>query len=37
MDKRRRRLVTLAALAIVAVGLYGFTLLRFGAMLKDAG
>lgn len=37
MDKRRRLRVTLAVLAVAAVGLYAVTLLRFGIMLKDAG
>jgi len=37
MDKRRRLRVTLAVLAVAAVGLYAVTLLRFGIMLKGAG
>lgn len=31
--RRRRVMITLALLAVVAVGLYGVTLLRFGAMM----
>lgn len=35
--KRRRVLVTLAILALMAALLYGATLMRFGAMMAERG